>query len=224
MLPLVRSRSRSGSRSNSSSPEIVSIRSESRSPWRPPPARPRNSGASGSGGPTAGGAGASGSGGPAAGGGGPAAGSGGPTPGQDPATALLPTIEEWPVTHPFRVCWPLYRGEESYVLPPHPGRRTPERRRRAGRLERRRAEVPLSLQGWRWPLCWQSSYCWDPAQCAKAVSSASSGKAIRSEPVGLPRLHHMVASAARHVCVHKRTDENGSSAGVAAGCILRGHH
>ena len=105
-------------RSNSSSPEIVSIRSESRSPWRPPPARPRNSGASGSGGPTAGGAGASGSGGPAAGGGGPAAGSGGPTPGQDPATALLPTIEEWPVTHPFRVCWPLHRGEAGYVLPP----------------------------------------------------------------------------------------------------------
>ena len=106
--------------------------------------------------------------------------------------------------------------------PTPPGRRTPERRRRAGRLERRRAGVPLSLQGW--PLCWQSSYCWDPAQCAKAVSSASSGKAIRSQPVGLPRLHHMVASAARPVSFHKRTARNGSSAGVAAGCILRGHH
>ena len=119
MLPLVRSRSRSGSRSNSSSPEIVSISSESRSPLRPPPARPRNSRASGSGGPTAGGAGASGSGGPAAGGGGPTAAlSQAPNPGQDPATALLPTVEEWPVTHPFRVCWPLHRGEEGYVLPP----------------------------------------------------------------------------------------------------------
>ena len=106
--------------------------------------------------------------------------------------------------------------------PTPPGRRTPERRRRVGRLARRRAEVPLSLQGW--PLCWQSSYCWDPAQCAKAVSSASSGKAIRSQPVGLPRLHHMVASAARPVSVHKRTARNGSSAGAAAGCILRGHH
>ena len=31
---------------------------------------------------------------------------------------LLPTIEEWPVTHPFRVCWPLHRGEAGYVLPP----------------------------------------------------------------------------------------------------------
>ena len=150
MLPIARSRSRSGSRSNSSSPEIVSIRSESRSPWRPPPARPRNSGASGSGAPAAGGAGASGSGGPAAGGGGPTAAlSQAPNPGQDPATALLPTVEEWPVTHPFRVCWPLHRGEEGYVLPPHPGRRAPERRR---------AGVTLSLQGWRWPLCWQSSY------------------------------------------------------------------